>query len=156
MTPEQIERMTAQRAALAEQLESHLTRMPDDDGTKKAARLLKHWEADRKALETVIAQADQFMAAPPQEGPIDVPVEEANRWAEKGVAIASIPKGRKAELRVSLNEWQGRQTVDLRLWYSLEPGGVRGPSKKGVSIQASKLDALIEGLVQAREQLRMA
>ena len=70
------------------------------------------------------------------------------------MTIAAIPKGRRAELRVSLNEWQGRKTIDLRLWFMPKSGGTWGPSKKGVSIQAAKLDALIEGLVRAREQAK--
>lgn len=154
MSPEQSQRIAAQRAPLAQQLQIHLTRKPEDDGSKKAVRLRNDWEHERKQLEELLEQVDKLM--PPPEGgvPVDIPAEAVDTWAQRGVAVVAIPKGKRAELRVSINEWQGLKTIDLRLWFIPRSGGNWGPSKKGVSIHAGKLDALIEGLALAKDKLK--
>lgn len=40
-----------------------------------------------------------------------------------GIMIASIPKGRRAELRVSVNEWKGLHIIDLRRGSSRRAAG---------------------------------
>ncbi|SLN72055.1 hypothetical protein ROJ8625_03784 [Roseivivax jejudonensis] len=58
---------------------------------------------------------------------------------------AAISQTNGKELRLTLEGAQGRQRVDLRLWYPLRDGRMR-PSKQGVSIEPHELPELCVGL----------
>jgi hypothetical protein len=146
--------LLASRDRLAEALEVlRKSPPPPDDGTKKSKRAIKDWDFDIASLEKLIGQIESTFTRTAQERPVAEPADRAAEWVQHGVTIASIPKGRRAELRVSVNEWQGLRTIDVRLWYIPKSGGVWGPSRKGVSFDAGKIDALLEALLLAKQHV---
>lgn len=153
MTPEQLIQVSERRAALHAQLQALRAEPPNDDDSKAGKKRLRDWAYDVQSLEKVVAQLDRTIGAAMPPTPAAEPVSEAQRatWVQRGTTIASIPKGKRAELRVSINEWQGARTIDLRLWYQPKDGGDWGPSRKGVSIEASKLGMLLEALRAASQ-----
>lgn len=159
MTPAQIAAVSERRAIMQAQLDALRAALPEDDGTKAGKKRLRDWAYDVQSLERVVAQMDRTIAAStPKPKPAPATPEDASTfqratWVQRGTTIASIPKGKRAELRVSLNEWQGVRTLDLRLWFQPKGGGDWGPSRKGVSVEAGKIDALIEVLQRARGHL---
>ena len=60
--------------------------------------------------------------------------------------IATIRKTDTAQVRVSRSTWQGRQTIDVRIWYIPKGGGEYVPSRKGLTIDAAKCSELIDAL----------
>lgn len=63
--------------------------------------------------------------------------------------IARIQKSRSAEIRVTRDQYQGREVVDIRVWVQ-EPNGVWKPSTKGVQFDEKRLGAVITGLQLAQ------
>ena len=150
MTPERVAELTASRNSLAESIRALKDAPPQDDGTKKAKRAIKDWQFDLSGFERVVAQIDGMLSAGV---PKENPAPDVTPWVQMGTTIAAIPKGRRAELRVSVNEWKGLRTVDLRLWFMPKDGGAWGPSRKGVAIDAAKVDALLQALTLAKQHL---
>lgn len=71
----------------------------------------------------------------------------------RAIDVARIPKGKRAEMRVSINDFRGVRNVDVRLWYVPKGGGEWVPSRKGVAVEAGKLDAVIDALLLAKQHL---
>jgi hypothetical protein len=65
--------------------------------------------------------------------------------------IFTLWKNRKEQVRVRLSHYEGHNLLDLRVFEPDAEGKLR-PSKRGVSINVQKIDELIEGLVQARDE----
>lgn len=63
--------------------------------------------------------------------------------------IARIKKSRSAEIRVTRDQYEGREVVDIRVWVQ-EPSGAWKPSTKGVQFDEKRLEAVIAGLERAR------
>lgn len=59
-------------------------------------------------------------------------------------------------MRVSINDYRGVRNVDVRLWYVPKGGGEWVPSRKGVAVEAGKLDAVIDALLSAKRHLAAA
>jgi len=70
--------------------------------------------------------------------------------------IGSLALGSKAEVRVSLDTFNGRPRIDLRTWcdYSAGPVATRGPTRKGVSLPVADLPALLAAILDAEAQAR--
>lgn len=70
------------------------------------------------------------------------------------VVICILPLGATAEVRVSLDTFNGRPRLDLRTWcdYAVGPVATRGPTKKGVSLPIADLPALAAALRDAEAQ----
>jgi hypothetical protein len=64
--------------------------------------------------------------------------------------IHTFPLGARAELRVTLDTFNGQPRLDLRTWcdYPSAGGETRGPTKKGVSVPLSQVPDLIAALGQ--------
>lgn len=58
----------------------------------------------------------------------------------------AIRKTDTAEVRVSRNHWKGRSVIDIRIWYLPSGGAEFVPSRKGLTIDASKLPELLDQL----------
>lgn len=155
MTPAQLTALQGTRDRLVAALLELQTEPPlADDGTKKAKRVIKDRAYEVAGLEKMIEQHGELLARanPP---PVTEPgSSEIVPWVQQGSTIASIPKGKRAELRVSVNEWKGLQTIDLRIWFQPKGGGDWGPSRKGVSFEAGKVDALLAALALAKQHLQ--
>lgn len=63
--------------------------------------------------------------------------------------IARIKKSRLAEIRVTRDQYQGREVVDIRVWVQ-EPSGAWKPSTKGVQFDEKRLDAVATALQMAK------
>jgi hypothetical protein len=165
MTPERIAELTRQRDTLAEQVKALRANPPTSrrkpkDGSPPGPP--KYWLREVKIIDLLIAQMDRMLApggafekveAAPAEPAPDAPRAPL---ARTGVDIARIPKGKRAEMRVSVSEWKGRRIVDVRLWYIPKAGTEWAPSRKGVSVESGKVDALLSALVLAKQHLLIA
>jgi hypothetical protein len=56
-------------------------------------------------------------------------------------------------VRVSLDEFNGRPTVDIRTWWC-DTEGVWRPGKSGFTVSRAHLDRLADALVKARDHER--
>lgn len=72
------------------------------------------------------------------------------------MAVASLPLGDKAEVRVTLDAFNGRPRLDIRTWADYQAGPVltRGPTKKGVSLPIADLPALALAMREAEAKAR--
>jgi hypothetical protein len=62
----------------------------------------------------------------------------------------AIRKTDTAEVRVSRNYWKGRSVIDIRIWYLPKDGAEFVPSRKGLTIDGSKLPELLDLLAELR------
>ena len=70
-----------------------------------------------------------------------------------GPVIARIPKSAREEVRVSLETWRGRHSIDVRVYAQLaDPSGEIVPTKKGASLPIAKLPELITALQDAKSE----
>jgi len=153
MTPTQLTAMCERRNALAEQL-AILRAAPVPASEPKPGRRQKDpakiWKRELEDLEQLIAQLDRLLPQPAGVPPVSALPRAIGPTDGAGIFhLARIPKGSRAEMRVSIKPWQGRQTVDIRLWYIPEGKTDFAPSRKGVAFDASKLPALLDALHQA-------
>lgn len=65
--------------------------------------------------------------------------------------IASLEKNASEQIRVSLDEFRGRNLLDVRVFSSFSTGEPT-PTKKGLSIRIEMLDDLLEALTKAKAQ----
>ena len=68
--------------------------------------------------------------------------------------IARIQKSRTAEIRVTRDCYEGREVVDIRVWFMEAASGLWKPSSRGVQFDEKKLEAVIAGLASARRPVR--
>ena len=66
-----------------------------------------------------------------------------------GRNLAAIPRGPAAELRITLDEYEGHPYVQLRAWERGAGGWF--PTKKGVTVRLRELEAVAEALRGALE-----
>jgi hypothetical protein len=111
-------------------------------------------------MRDLIEKFDSILApkAPPAEPELETPpdVELDVDRMRRAIDVARIPKGKRAEMRVSINDYRGVRNVDVRLWYVPKGGGEWVPSRKGVAVEAGKLDAVIDALLSAKRHLAAA
>jgi len=72
--------------------------------------------------------------------------------AEKQL-LASIERNATEELQIAINEYKGKQYVDLRIFYTNDEGDTWNPTKKGVTVAPDKIDDVIEALTKAKVEL---
>lgn len=65
--------------------------------------------------------------------------------------VAIIRKNDTAQVRISRGSYQGRDIVDIRVWFIPRGGGDFVASGKGVTLDARKCDELIEALKAVSE-----
>ena len=71
-----------------------------------------------------------------------------------GTVLARIPKG-KDEIRVSLENFRGQDSVHVRLYVKLaDPSGDIVATKKGVSLPVANLPDLLTGIQDALAEAR--
>lgn len=69
--------------------------------------------------------------------------------------VASWQKNSRENVRVALQEFRGRQLIDVRLTVPLAAhSDVQSPTKSGVSLQIHQLPQLRQALADAEEQAR--
>ena len=66
-----------------------------------------------------------------------------------GQTVATIRRGAGLELRVDIQDWDGRPQVGLRIWHHDNERGWFPDRRRGLSVRASELADLLEGLEAA-------
>jgi hypothetical protein len=64
------------------------------------------------------------------------------------VIVAEWPRNRRETIRVSLDEYQGRTTIDCRAWWHDGDGELK-PGKAGLTLAVKHLPALAEAIGRA-------
>ncbi len=67
------------------------------------------------------------------------------------MVIGEIERNPTERLRISTENFKGRDYIDLRIYYEAE-GGEWKPTKKGVTIAPDKVDEVIELLGKAGQE----
>jgi hypothetical protein len=153
MTTNRAESLIARRDQLAKHAAAMAATPEAERPTKPAA--LKAWVRELAQMQDLIEELDSLIKrVAPEHRACRPDVGAASYDSSDVVTIAKVPKGKRAEVRVSVKPWQGRRVVDIRLW-SLFDGsdGEMRPSRKGIAFDASKLDALIDALHQAKQHV---
>lgn len=154
MTREAIEGLTQRRGALKQLIDTMNATPEPERPQKPSAR--KAWLAELDALCAMVAQLDDLIGRLTPK-----PIVEAGATStaqelmpSDAVTFARVPKGRRAEVRVSVKPWKGRRIVDIRLWSLIDGAGAEmKPSRKGVTFDESKLDLLIDALHKAKQHV---
>lgn len=66
--------------------------------------------------------------------------------------IAAIPKGKRAEIRVTLQEYHGRTVLDLRVWHRPRHFKDRDPmvrTPRGITVAIERAQFIAQALLQA-------
>jgi hypothetical protein len=66
------------------------------------------------------------------------------------IIIAEWDRNKREVVRVALDHYGGRHTVNVRIWYH-DDGGLK-PSKTGITLSVKHLPALADALVKAGRQ----
>lgn len=66
--------------------------------------------------------------------------------------LGEIERNPTERLRVSLENFKGRDYIDLRIYYQ-EDNGEWKPTKKGVTVSPEKIDEIISFFSKAKEEL---
>lgn len=145
MKPEQIEKLKARRAHLAEQRE-RLAQVDDPENAAKIAQAV----AD---LDELILKIDGLVV--PKVRPKRTTVRAAPRRDPilKIFEVARVPKTECAEVRVAIDARKPQRKVDIRLWFKPEGEVAMVPSRKGVTLDGAELGALITALRLAEQHL---
>lgn len=60
------------------------------------------------------------------------------------IIVAEFERNPREVLRVSLDQYRGRNTIDIRVWF--RDGSQLKPGRKGLTMAVANLPALTEGL----------
>jgi hypothetical protein len=74
-----------------------------------------------------------------------------NPVAEMSAVVHEFPKNRREVVRTSLQEFEGRQVVDLRVWAPRRSDGEMVPCPKGLTVDRALLPDLERAVRAARE-----
>ncbi|MBX3492154.1 MAG: transcriptional coactivator p15/PC4 family protein [Parvibaculum sp.] len=72
------------------------------------------------------------------------------------VTVSEWPKNARETVRVRLDVFHDRATVDVRTWYLDEKTQETCPGRAGITLAVRHLPALAAGIVQALETARAA
>lgn len=76
--------------------------------------------------------------------------ERARPPEERGERLATIVRGQGEELRITLDEYEGRPYVAVRVWAMGQDGGW-WPTKKGCSVRVRELSEVATALMRASD-----
>ena len=68
--------------------------------------------------------------------------------------VASFPKNKFEEVRVSVKEFKGYDLLDIRVYASTKDGEEKVPTGKGISINVSHFHELKNAFLEAEKVLR--
>lgn len=68
------------------------------------------------------------------------------------IVVAEFEKNSRERVRIALDYYGGRHTIDIRCWYA--SGATWKPSRQGITTQIANLPALAEGLKAAVDRAR--
>tara|TARA_Y100001963_G_scaffold153921_1_gene241651 strand:- start:1717 stop:1947 length:231 start_codon:yes stop_codon:yes gene_type:complete len=67
--------------------------------------------------------------------------------------ITQIKKNSSEVYRIYEKEYEGYKFIDVRIYYMDKATGEYKPTKKGISIMPNNVEEIIEGILQAMEQM---
>lgn len=73
--------------------------------------------------------------------------------AQEPKIIATIAKGATEQLQISVNEFKGKNYLDMRIFYTTDEGANWLPTKKGVTCAPENLETLKEAIEEAMKEL---
>lgn len=72
------------------------------------------------------------------------------------LVIAEWDRNAREIVRVALDQYKGRHTIDVRVWYCDDSGGALKPGRSGITLALKHLpdlsDAMAKALAQARQR----
>jgi len=149
----QIAALHDRRRKLAAMIDAMRATPEADRPSKKADR--RAWDQELASCEELLKQLDEMLKRmSPPAGP--APAQSATVGTADGYTVAVVGRIRKgwgAEIRVVVRVWKGRRIIDVRVWSPRDGGKEAVPSRKGVTVDASMLDALIDSLHRARQHV---
>lgn len=155
---ERLAALKEQRTALVADLQAMLDTPQDQRPTNKTA--LKAWLTQLEGTQRTLEQLDRLVKMlehqPKRRARVTTaatPTTAAGGSPDETdtVLLVRIPKGPRAELRVTVKTWKGRRVIDVRCWSPMKDTGEYGPTRKGVAVDARMLPALIEALHLAQQ-----
>ena len=66
------------------------------------------------------------------------------------MALDTIAKNSREEIRLSLDDFKGQQLVNLRVWFTAEDGTMR-PGRQGIAFRLELLPAVLAALGKTLE-----
>jgi hypothetical protein len=60
--------------------------------------------------------------------------------------LLRLPRGRKAEVRVTADQWKGRVRCALRVWWTTPGATAMTPTKRGLTLEADEVRAVADVL----------
>lgn len=150
MRQDQQEGLAAQRARLAEVVQRQLDTPEDQRPTnpKELRAWLKELQDNTQALtqlDAILGSAERSAARRTKQADQTAQPVRLATIAEDAIVLAKIPQSINYELRVTLQTWKGRLTVDLRTYCRKTTGEII-PTKRGLQIDVRRLAALLEAL----------
>ena len=149
--PARLKALIAQRAVLLERVQA-MVDTPEDD-RPKARTALRAWLSELDSCRRMLEQLDKLVRTLERGTQrrrravvAASPVTTNSPEESDAVVLALIPKGPRAELRVVVKTWRGRRVFDVRCWAQRKDTGEFGPTRKGVTVDAGMLPALVESL----------
>lgn len=70
---------------------------------------------------------------------------------QAALVVAEWPKSVRENLRITLDQYQGRPVIDIRTWWWNEAGELR-PGRAGLTVSTRHLRQLAAALVEAAEE----
>jgi len=155
--PEQVESLMTQRSVLLERVQA-MIETPDDQ-RPKTKTALRAWLTELEGTQRALEQLDKLLRMlerrpkPLRRARVAaVPATSESPEESDALVLAVIPKGPRAELRVTVKTWKGRRVFDVRCWSLRRDSGEYGPTRKGVTVDAKMLPALVDALQLALGQ----
>lgn len=72
--------------------------------------------------------------------------------ADSSKLIAAIDRSEREKLHISVNEYKGRVSLDLRIFYTTDGGENWRPTQKGVTIAPEHIDELIDAIQESKKE----
>ena len=72
---------------------------------------------------------------------------------EKNI-ITTIPKSATERIEISINEYKGKEYLDLRTFYTTDDGASWLPTKKGITVSPDNLELLKDSIEQAMGEFK--
>ena len=67
--------------------------------------------------------------------------------------MARIEKNAITQLKISVNEYEGRRFLDIREWYIPEDSETLRPTKKGITVSAEIFESFLKALNESQEKI---
>lgn len=67
------------------------------------------------------------------------------------ILIDTIPKNASEEIRITRSRFKGYDLIAARVYYEDKDSGEKRPTRKGLTVRAEKVPAIIAGLQRALE-----